>query len=52
VRNAFGGSDLGKLHESVENEFKKLDDKERDMRVAMAKMESGFLYRMQQFQKK
>src|SRR5665811_514463 len=44
VRNAFGGTDLGKLHESVENEYKKLDDTERDIRATMAKMESGFLY--------
>lgn len=51
VLNAFGGTDLGKLHESVENEFKKLDDTERDRRAAMAKMESGFLYRMKKFQK-
>ncbi|OCB78507.1 F0F1 ATP synthase subunit epsilon [Flavobacterium crassostreae] len=51
VRNAFGGTDLAKLHESVEEEFKKLDDSERDLRVSMAKMESGFLYSMKQFQK-
>lgn len=51
VRNAFGGTDLGKLHESVENEYKKLDDTERDIRSTMAKMESGFLYSMQKFQK-
>ena len=51
VRNAFGGTDLGKLHESVENEYKKLDDTERDIRATMAKMESGFLYSMQKFQK-
>lgn len=51
VRNAFGGTDLGKLHESVENEYKKLDETERDMRASMAKMESGFLFSMQKFQK-
>ncbi|MBL0024264.1 MAG: F0F1 ATP synthase subunit epsilon [Saprospiraceae bacterium] len=51
VRNAFGGTDLGKLHESVEKEFVKLDDSERDIRSAMAKMESGFLYFMEKFQK-
>lgn len=51
VRNAYGGTDLAKLRESVEEEFKKLDDSERDLRVSMAKMESGFLYNMKQFQK-
>lgn len=51
VRNAFGGTDLGKLHESVENEYKKLDDTEKDIRSTMAKMESGFLYSMKKFQK-
>lgn len=51
VRNAFGGADLGKLHESVKNEYKKLDDTERDIRSTMAKMESGFLYSIKKFQK-
>ncbi|AWV96795.1 F0F1 ATP synthase subunit epsilon [Arcticibacterium luteifluviistationis] len=50
VRNAFGGADLGKLHESIENEYKKLDETERDIRVSMAKMENGFLYNMKRFQ--
>ena len=49
VRNAFGGTDLGKLHESVENEFKKLDDRERDVRSTMAKIENGFLYNLEKF---
>jgi F-type H+-transporting ATPase subunit epsilon len=43
VRNAFGGTDLGKLHEAVEKEFLKLDDSERDIRSVMAKLESGFI---------
>jgi len=51
VRNAFGGTDLGKLHESVENEYKKLDDSERDIRATMAKMESGLIYSLEKFQK-
>lgn len=51
VRNAFGGTDLGKLHESVENEYKKLDDTEREIRSTMAKMESGFLYSLEKFKK-
>jgi F-type H+-transporting ATPase subunit epsilon len=51
VRNAFGGTDLGKLHESVENEYKKLDDTEREIRSTMAKVESGFLYSLEKFKK-
>jgi F-type H+-transporting ATPase subunit epsilon len=49
VRNAFGGTDLGKLHESVENEYKKLDDSEREIRSTMAKMESALLYSLEKF---
>ncbi len=51
VRNAFGSTDLGKLHESVEKEFKKLDDSERDARSTMAKIESGFLLNLEKFRK-
>lgn len=50
VRNAFGGADVGKLHESVENEYKKLDENEKNIRASMAKMENGFLYNMKRFQ--
>lgn len=50
VRNAFGGTDLAKLHQSVENEFKKLDEAEKHIRTSMAKMENGFLYNMKRFQ--
>ena len=51
VRNAFGGTDLGKLHESVEKEFLKLDESEREVRSTMAKIESGFLYTLEKFRK-
>jgi F-type H+-transporting ATPase subunit epsilon len=51
VRNAFGGTDLGKLHESVEKEFVKLDDSERDIRSVMAKLESGFIYSLEKIRK-
>ena len=49
VRNAFDSTDLKKLHESVENEYKKLDDTEREIRSTMAKMESGFLFSLEKF---
>jgi len=50
VRNAIGGADLGKLHESVEKEFKDLDDNERNVRSVMAKMESSFILKLKKFQ--
>ena len=50
VRNAIGGADLGKLHESVEKEFKQLDDNEKNIRSVIEKMESSFMLRLQKFQ--
>jgi F-type H+-transporting ATPase subunit epsilon len=50
VRNAIGGADLGKLHQSVEKEFKQLDESEKNIRQVMAKMESSFMLRLQKFQ--
>jgi F-type H+-transporting ATPase subunit epsilon len=50
VRNAIGGADLGKLHESVEKEFKDLDDNEKNVRSVMAKMESSFMLKLKKFQ--
>lgn len=44
VRNAIAGANLGKLREAVENEFVKLDETERDMRKAVAKLESEFMH--------
>lgn len=51
VRNAFGGTDLGRLRESIESEYKNMDNTEREMRASMAKMGSGFLHSMNEFQK-
>jgi F-type H+-transporting ATPase subunit epsilon len=51
VRNAFAGTDLGKLHESVEKEFLKLDDSERDILSVMAKLESGFIGSLEKIRK-
>ncbi|MGK2860365.1 MAG: F0F1 ATP synthase subunit epsilon [Chitinophagaceae bacterium] len=51
VRNAIGGADLGKLHESVKKEFMNLDESERNVRSVMAKMESGFMYSLEKFHK-
>ncbi len=43
VRNAIGGADLGQLRTSIETEFKNLDEQERNVRVAVAKLESEFI---------
>jgi F-type H+-transporting ATPase subunit epsilon len=50
VRNAIGGTDLGKLHEAVEHEFLNLNDRERTVRSVMAKMEGDFIRRVAEFQ--
>ena len=50
VRNAIGGTDLGLLREAVEREFLTLDDREQSVRSVMAKMESGFIRRLAEFQ--
>lgn len=45
VRNAIGGTDLGKLRKAVEQEFLGLDEREKTFRMVLAKLESGFLRR-------
>ena len=50
VRRAIGGTDLGQLHEAVEKEFLTLDEHEQSVRLAVAKLETGFLRRFATFQ--
>ena len=50
VRNAIGGTDLGQLHEAVKREFLTLNDREQNVRSVMAKMESGLMRRLAEFQ--
>jgi len=50
VRNAIGGTDLGQLHEAVKREFLTLNDQEQTVRNVMAKMESGLIRRLAEFQ--
>ena len=45
VRRAIGGTDLGQLHAAVEKEFLTLDEDEQSVRIAVAKLETGFLRR-------
>ena len=49
VRNAIGGTDLGKLREAVEQEFLNLDEQEKSVRSVLAKLESGFVRRFAEF---
>jgi F-type H+-transporting ATPase subunit epsilon len=49
VRNAIAGTDLGQLREAVEQEFLNLDERELSLRLALAKIESGFIRRMAAF---
>ena len=49
VRNAIAGTDLGILREAVEKEFLDLNERERNVRSVMAKMESGLISRLAKF---
>ena len=49
VRNAIGGTDLGKLREAVEQEFLNLDEQEKSVRSVLAKLENGFIRRLAAF---
>jgi F-type H+-transporting ATPase subunit epsilon len=46
VRNAIGGTRLEELREAVEQEFLTLDEHEQSVRLAMARMETGFIRRL------
>ena len=50
VRNAIAGKDLARLHQAVEEEFLSLNEHQRDIRFALAKLESGFIRRLAEFQ--
>jgi F-type H+-transporting ATPase subunit epsilon len=49
TRNAIAGQDLRQLRRAVEEEFMHLDEEERGVRRALARMESGFIRRMAGF---
>ena len=50
VRNAIAGTELAQLQRAVEEEFLSLDEQQRDIRFALAKLESGFIRRLMEFQ--
>lgn len=45
VRNAQGGAGLDQLYAAVKNEFLNLDEREREVHTALAKLESGLIRR-------
>ncbi len=49
VRQAIGGVDLGKLHESVEKEFLQLDEVEKNTRRVITKLETGLMMQLEKF---
>jgi F-type H+-transporting ATPase subunit epsilon len=50
VRRAIGGTDLGQLKAAVEREFLQVDEQELNVRNAVAKMESGLIGRLAEFE--
>ncbi len=50
VRQAIQGRSLSELHETVRREYLSLDRQERDVRAAVARMESALLGRFAEFQ--
>ncbi|WP_373085642.1 F0F1 ATP synthase subunit epsilon [Sneathiella sp.] len=50
VRGAVGGSNLTTLHEAVRQDFLTEDEQERNIRFALAKLESGFIKRFVELQ--
>ena len=50
VRNAIRGEGLGKLREMIEREFLNLDERERNARILLAKLETGLIRRLVEFQ--
>ncbi len=46
VRRAHGGTDLGHLREAVEQDFLKVDERDKSVRLVMAKLETGLLKRL------
>jgi F-type H+-transporting ATPase subunit epsilon len=49
VRHAIGGVELGQLRQAVEREFLTLDGQEKNVRTAMARLESGIIRRFAEF---
>jgi len=51
VRNAIGGKDLDELHEEVRKQFLIVDEQEKSARSVLARMESGLIRSLMEFQR-
>ncbi len=51
TRNAIQGPDLGRLKQSIEEQFRLLDERERTVRSALAKLEADFVRRFIELEK-
>ncbi len=51
VRNAIGGTDLGKLSDLVKKKFNIRDENKTELRSVIAKLEGGFIYSFDKFSK-
>jgi F-type H+-transporting ATPase subunit epsilon len=49
VRRAIGGTNLGELHEAVKREFLLLDQRQQELRAAIARMEASLIGRFAEF---
>jgi F-type H+-transporting ATPase subunit epsilon len=50
VRHAIGGTDLSHLRDAVKREFLTIDEQEKKVRTAVAKIESGLIGRLAELQ--
>lgn len=51
TRNAIGGEALGQLHKSVEEVFLNIDEQEKKVRSVIAKLETNFIRRFEEFRR-
>jgi F-type H+-transporting ATPase subunit epsilon len=49
VRHAIGGADLGQLRQAIERDFVTIDERQKTVRAAVAKLESGLIRRFAEF---
>ncbi|MFZ2727821.1 MAG: F0F1 ATP synthase subunit epsilon [Methylococcaceae bacterium] len=49
VRNAIAGDDLSQLHQLIEQQFLALNEQEQNLRLVLAKLETGFVRRFMEF---
>ena len=49
VRHAIGGADLGQLRQAVERDFVTMDERQKTVKAAVAKLESGLIRRFAEF---